>query len=368
MKVALIYHKELKNYDFGRAHSFRGDRFELFLNFFEHRFARFKNQFQILQAQPATDEILQLIHTKDYIEAIRGASEGKTSYQALGYVSEDNLNPLTGRIPSGIERAARVIVGVSVKACDLVAEGRSGKAIGIGGGMHHAKPSFGEGFCFYNDVAISVQRLKQRYKLSRILVLDTDAHAGNGTQEIFYDDPSVLFIDIHQDPRTIYPGTGFIEEIGARAGAGFNVNLPLLPGASSDAYQYLFEEVVFPLAREFKPQALIRYGGSDPHYLDKLTTLGLTIEGFKMIGRLVREIAQEVCDGKSIDLVTSGYNLEVLPFCWSALISGLLDLEVDLRGVKELASPPTDYRLEETKEMVQELKKILKSYWRCMAK
>jgi len=366
MKAAFLYHQKLKDYDFGEGHSFRGDRFEIFLNFFEKRFAPFKAKFEKFEGQPATDEALQLVHTKEYIKALKDASQGQLSSKIWEYVSKDNLNPLEGRIPLGIEVAARIIVGTSLLAAELVAEGKFFKAIGIGGGLHHAKPSFGEGFCFYNDIAVCVENLKKSYNLQRILVLDTDAHAGNGTKEIFYEDVGVLFIDIHQDPRTIYPGTGFIQEIGSQQGEGFTVNLPLLPEAGYDAYQYLFEEVILPLAREFKPEVVIRYGGSDPHYLDILTNLGLTIDGFKMIGRFVREISQKVCNGKNIDFLTSGYNLKVLSFAWSALISGLLDLEIDLSGVEEKDPPPRDYRLEQTKDMTRQLKKLLKRYWRCM--
>jgi acetoin utilization protein AcuC len=257
-------------------------------------------------------------------------------------------------------------VGASVLAGELVAEGKFPKAIAIGGGMHHAKPHFGEGFCFYNDVAVLVEMLKQKYNFKRILLLDTDAHAGNGTKEIFYEDPEVLFIDIHQDPSTLYPGSGFIQEIGKNKGEGFTINFPLLPGTGNQAYQYLFEEVIFALTAEFRPQIIIRYGGSDPHYLDPLTDLGMTQAGFRMIGQKVNALTKEFTQGKSIDLLLSGYNLEVLPFAWSSLIAGLLDLEIDLSDFKEESAPALDTHLAETKDMVSALKKYLKRYWRCM--
>lgn len=366
MKTAVIYHQDSKNYGFGEGHPFGGDRFEKFMKFFESRFTPFSDRFEEVEPRLATDAILQLVHHRDYIEAIRSASEGVMMPDISRYVSSDNLNPFTGYIPRGIEEGSRIAVGSSLLAGELIAQKQFEKAIGIGGGLHHAKPDYGEGFCFYNDVAICVENLKQKYNVQKIFILDTDAHAGNGTAEIFYSDPQVLFIDLHQDPRTLYPGTGFTSEIGGGKGKGFTVNLPLLPGASDEAYRYLFEEIIFPLAREFAPEIIIRYGGSDPHYLDELTNLGLTIDGFKMIGRQVREIAQEVCQGESIDLLASGYNLTILPYGWSALISGLLDLEIDLSDLKEKSLPPSDYRLSETKEMAGQVKKMLGKYWRCM--
>lgn len=368
MSVALIYREELKNYDFGKGHPFKGDRFKIFLDFFEKRFYSFKGNFEKIKPQFVSDEILRLVHSKEYIEAIKCASQGIVLSNIFKYVSGDNLNPLTGNIPKNIEKAARTIVGVSLLAGELIAENRFKKAIGIGGGLHHAKPNYGEGFCFYNDVAICIENLKRNYSIERILLLDTDAHAGNGTEEIFYEDPKVLFIDLHQDPKTIYPGTGFISRIGSGKGEGFTVNFPLVPGTSNQAYQYIFDKIIFPLAEEFKPQVIIRYGGSDPHYLDELTNLGLTIQGFRMIGQKVRELAEEFCEGKAIDLITSGYNLKILPFAWAALISGLLDLDVFLGDLKESSHPPKDYKLKETKDIARELKKHLKKYWRCMEK
>ncbi|MGD9015133.1 MAG: hypothetical protein PVI33_03830 [Candidatus Omnitrophota bacterium] len=367
MKTAILYHNELASYSFGEGHPLGGERFKIFFDFFNSRFSTEKHQIEKIEPPPPEDRILRLVHGQDYIKAIQSASQGIILSDIYQYVSGDNLNPLTGYVPQGVEKGARIIVGVSLLAGELVMQGRFNQVIGIGGGMHHAKPDYGEGFCFYNDVAICVENLKKKYNLQRILVLDTDAHAGNGSMEIFYDDPQVLFIDIHQDPRTLYPGTGLVSEIGSGKGKGFTVNLPLLPGAGNQAYEYIFEAVVFPLAREFMPQVIIRYGGSDPHYLDALTNLGLTLEGFRMIGRQVNLIAEEFTEGKSIDLLLSGYNLTVLPFAWSALVAGVANLDVDLTGLKEESPPLKDSRLRETNDMVRQLKGQLKKYWRCMA-
>jgi len=363
MKTALIYSEKIKKYDFGEGHPFRGDRFQVFMNFFKENFPQEK--FKIIEPEEVTNEEILLVHDKKYMETMKAASEGITEY-IYGYVSGDNLNPLTRKVPKGIEEGARVAVGTSVLAGELIAEGKFKKAIGIGGGLHHAKPSYGEGFCVYNDVAICAENLKQKYNFKRILILDTDAHAGNGVKEFFYEDPSVLFVDLHQDPKTIYPGTGFASEIGAGEGEGFTLNLPLTPGAGDVAYQYLFEEAISPLAKEFKPEIIIRYGGSDPYYLDGLTSLGLTLNGFRMIGEKVRELSS-LCDGKAIDLLLSGYNIEILPYAWSALISGLLNLNVTL-DLEERNLPDENSGYKAIKEMVKELKNNLKEYWRCFEK
>jgi acetoin utilization protein AcuC len=251
-------------------------------------------------------------------------------------------------------------------AGDLVQAGHCTKVVSIGGGLHHAKPSYGEGFCIYNDVAFCARYLIEKHGLERVLVLDTDAHAGNGTCEIFYDDPRVLFIDIHQNPRTVYPGTGYAHEIGRGKGEGFTVNIPMPVRAGNESFKLAFETIIEPITNEFKPQIIIRNGGSDPHFLDHLTNLGVTVEGFRMIGERVRRMA-EVCDGKVIDLLTSGYNLDVLPHAWLALICGLADLKVP---VKE-PYPVQHRQVEEkagiaTENVIDEVRYRLSRHWTCL--
>jgi len=206
----------------------------------------------------------------------------------------------------------------------------------------------------------------REYKLERVLILDTDAHAGNGTAEYFYEDPRVLLIDLHQNPRTLYPGTGFAYQIGAGRGKGFTVNIPMPVGSGYDSYQLVFESVVEPIAQEFHPQIIVRNGGSDPHFNDGLTSLGLPVKGFRMIGEKVRKMAN-VCDGKVIDLIASGYNREVLPYAWLALICGLAGIDLQ---VEEPEPMPQRYMSEfafaETEAVVKEVKNNLKDHWACL--
>ena len=364
-KFALVYHEGIDKYDFGEGHPFRGGRFSKFMDFFLKKFEPYRNEFSLITPEPATEKDLELIHTRDYIKAIESASMGIRIPDILKFVSLDNLNPYTRYIPENIDKGAKLIVGTSLLAGELVAKGKFKKAIGIGGGLHHAKVDYGEGFCFYNDIAICVENLKRKFNFERILVLDTDAHAGNGTKEIFYKDEKVLFIDIHQNPTTIYPGTGFISEIGEGKGEGFTINIPLEIRTGEDSYQYIFENLIFPVTKEFQPQVIVRYGGSDPHYMDGLTNLGLSIKSFRMIGEDVRELSRNTCNGKVIDLITSGYNMEILPLAWSSLISGLLDIDIDIAELDE-ENPYKNFRYEETKGIVKKIKNYLKKYWKSL--
>jgi acetoin utilization protein AcuC len=366
MPLAILYRPELREYDFGPGHPFRGDRYEIF-----HRFIRQHlppdHNYVFLQAEPATDDDLLLICDREYIDVTRAYF--KAAYLGLEYPSNfyqfhsgDNL-PVG--MPGKIEEAARLVVGQAKKACDLVMAGAYPRVVSVGGGMHHSRRNYGEGFCLYNDVAFCGKYLRQAHKLERVLILDTDAHAGNGTVDYFYDDPSVLFVDLHQDPRSIYPGTGFVHEIGTGRGAGFTVNVPLPVHAGDRSYRLAFESIVEPIVSEFKPQVIVRNGGSDPHFSDGLTTLGLTVNGFRMIGEKTRQMSA-VCDGRVVDLIASGYNRKILPYAWLAMITGLAGIDYAVHEPESL--PPetaADPYYARTEAVVEQVRAALKDYWSC---
>jgi acetoin utilization protein AcuC len=357
MTLAIAYSDRMKGYDFGPGHPFRSDRYTRFMDLLREKVGA--SNFEVAEPEYATDEELLLVHDRSYIDFLQADSK------TVWLPHDRFLSPDTP-LQSGMEKAARLIVGATLTAAEMVWKGRIAHAVSVGGGLHHAKRSYGAGFCIYNDVAICIRSLTEKHGLERILVVDTDAHAGDGTCQMFYEDPRVLFIDIHQDPRTLYPGTGFAHEIGEGKGLGFTVNLPLPPGASDDAYEYALEEVFAPLAEEFAPQIIIRNGGSDPHFADELTDLGLTLKGLGTVGAKVGEVARKVCSGKVVDLIGSGYNQAVLPYGWLALVSGLAKLDLELVE-PFFFSLKTDYMLRETRELVGSVKNNLKPYWRCFA-
>lgn len=366
MTIAILYREELKEYDFGPGHPFRGDRYRIFPKFLAERLPP-DNNYEIIKAGWATDEDLLRICHRDYIDfskqyyrtANLGLAEEGDFFQ---YHSLDN-RPI-GR-PGKVEEGARLVIGQAKLAADLLQTGKYQKAISIGGGLHHAKAATGEGFCIYNDVAFTAIYLLDKYHLKKVMILDTDAHAGNGTAEYFRSDPRVLLVDLHQDPATIYPGTGFASEIGSGAGIGKTVNIPLPVNAGNDSCKLVFEQIVEPLAKEFRPEIIIRNGGSDPHFNDGLTSLGLTVEGFRMIGQKVRQMS-DICGGKVIDLIASGYHRGVLPYAWMALISGLADFNVPIEEPSPVPhSLRIDTQIPETLKVISEVKGYLKDYWRC---
>jgi len=367
MTIGMLYQEELKEYDFGSGHPFNGKRYETFIRFLKERCAP-DGHYRVLEAQPATQEDLLKICDEDYIkfstEYFHAAAQGWVGYYEdyNRYQSIDN-KPIGN--PGEVEQAARLIIGQAKLACDMIQSGQYQKVISIGGGMHHAKQRFGEGFCIYNDVAFAALYLIEKYKLDRVMILDTDAHAGNGTSEYIRDNPKVLFVDLHQDPCTIYPGTGFASEVGVNSARGHTINIPMPVYAGNASYLRAFDEIVLPVAREFEPQVIIRCGGSDPHFNDGLTYLGMTVAGFKIMGHKVREIS-EICDGKLIDLIASGYNAKILPYVWLSLLSGVADFPISVEEPEPIPSQfEQDMILPETEKVLDKLKDYHHDYWKC---
>ena len=357
MTLAIAYSDKMKGYDFGPGHPFRGDRYARFMELLRRMVN--SSELTVIEPRHASDEELLLVHDREYLDFLRAGHTRTWS------PSGDFLSPDTPLQP-GLEAAARLIVGATLTAAEIAWTGKPAHAVGVGGGLHHARGGYGAGFCIYNDVAVCVRSLLENQGAKRVLVIDTDAHAGDGTCHIFYQDPRVLLIDIHQDPRTLYPGTGFIKEIGDGHGTGFTVNVPLPPGASDDAYECVMDEIVSPVAEEFEPEIVIRVGGSDPHFADELTDLGLTLKGLSMVGVKAGAVATAACGGKLVDLVGSGYNQAVLPLAWLALVVGAAKLDLQLEE-PFLFSLRTDHRLAETRDIVKAVKETLKPYWRCFA-
>jgi acetoin utilization protein AcuC len=347
-KVILTFHEKFKQYDLGESHPFRGDRFANAMKFFESQGLFSLSQIVLVAPQPASRESLLRVHDVGYVDLIfRLAKESKP------YDIETPVSPI-------ILEAATLIVGGAIRCGEAVFGGEAKRAISIGGGYHHAGRNYGGGFCLFNDIAILVEHLRAKYGVKRFLILDYDVHFGNGTSDIYYKDPTVLYISLHQDPRTIYPGTGFTWQIGEGAGEGYNVNVPLPPETGDSTYLHALKEIFVPLAEEFKPEIIIANGGSDPHFADMLGDLSLTVNGFFNISSLIRATADKVCDGKLVLIPGSGYNPQVLPPCWYALVAGVVGLKEI--NVKDPYNPPQEppFCRKKVESTIEELKSLLK--------
>jgi acetoin utilization protein AcuC len=353
LKVGITYHEKFSQYDLGVDHPFKGDRFKNVMNLFKEQGLLRLPNVSLLKPEPATVEELLKVHDKEYLDKIFSLAEASEPYDMETPVSPQILE------------AARLLVGGAIEAGRAIYAGKVERAVSLGGGYHHAGRNYGGGFCLFNDVAVLAEFLRQEHGVKRLLILDYDVHFGNGTSDIYYRDPEVLFISLHQDPRTLYPGTGFVKEIGEGAGKGFNVNVPLPPGTGDQTYLQALKEVFVPLAEEFKPEIVLANGGSDAHFADKLGNLGLTVKGFFKLSQTMVEVAEKVCDGKVVLLPGSGYNPSVLPPCWYALVAGVVGLENI--GVTDPYDPPVEpsWCRRKVKKTVSELKRLLKKHWQC---
>ncbi|MGB9684294.1 MAG: histone deacetylase family protein [Candidatus Bathyarchaeales archaeon] len=351
--VVMTFHEKFMQYDLGEGHPYRGDRFLNAINFFREQGLLSLPQLKVIEPKPASKEDLLMVHDEGYVDLIfRLASEGRP------YDIETPVSPQ-------ILEAALLIVGGAIECGKAVYDGRAKRAISLGGGFHHAGKDYGGGFCLFNDIAVLVEHLRHERNVKRFLILDYDVHFGNGTSDIYYRDSSVLFISLHQDPRTLYPGKGFTWEIGESYGEGFNVNVPLPPGTGDSTYLYALREIFVPLAEEFQPEIIIANGGSDPHFADMLGDLSLTAKGFFALSNLIRETAKKLCDGKLIMLMGSGYNPKVLPLCWYALAAGAVGLE-EINAKESYAAPiEPPFCRKKVEGVIDELKGLLKKRWKC---
>lgn len=245
---------------------------------------------------------IQCVHPDPYLNQLRLICEDRTIIDE----GETHLNP-------GSYDHALLAAGAAIAGCDAVMSGTVQRAfVAIRPPGHHAEPDRAMGFCLLNNVAIAARYLQYKHNLKRIVIIDFDVHHGNGTQSIFYDDPSVLFISLHQEPRSSYPGTGFGWEMGRDDGKGHTLNLPFLPGTRDEEYIGIIKDRVVPEIESFMPEFILLSSGFDAHTDDELGDLKLTENAYEAIVELIAASADRVCQGRLISILEGGYNLKSL--------------------------------------------------------
>jgi acetoin utilization protein AcuC len=317
--AAVVWDSSLLGYDLGGDHPLHPIRLELTV-----RLAAalgVLDGVELLVPEEASDQQLQRIHDAGYIAAVR---EAPMAAWDVGHGLGTADNPIFDRMH---EASARV-VGSSLLAAGQIAAGVTDRAVSIAGGLHHAMRDRAAGFCVYNDVAVAISWLLDN-GFERVAYVDVDVHHGDGVQAAFYDDPRVLTISLHQNPRTLFPGTGFPSELGGPNAQGASVNVALPPYTNDSGWLRAFHAVVPALLSAFQPQILVSQCGVDTHDEDPLALLSLSVDGHRAIYRALRELALRHTGGKWLAAGGGGYQLlRVVPRSWTHLMATVLDRDV----------------------------------------
>lgn len=340
--TGLVYHPDYQKHDTGAAHPERAERLIA---------------------------IMQKLEGAGITEKVKRITPSKATRAQIGYVHRDAhilrvdsicargggmLDPDTPVCRDSCEVALLAAGGV-LNAVDAVMADKLKYVFAlIRPPGHHATSNKGMGFCIYNNIAIAAQHLKRNHGVRRILIVDWDVHHGNGTQEVFFDDPSVLYFSMHQYPY--YPGTGWLDEVGKGDGEGFTVNVPLHAGTDDTGYLYVLEHILVPIATNFKPEFVLVSAGFDAHIADPLASMNVTSHGFGLFAEVIKEIAAENSNGKVVIALEGGYNLNALAESVSSVFEALFSTGKRNDKKEEGAQ-------EKVRKRVEEIKQVQRNYW-----
>ena len=307
----------LASYRFSESHPLNPLRLQLTIAKMEELGLFAGDDVITIRPRAATDDELMTIHAREYIDAVK--REQPNLRYGLG--TEDVP------VVPGMHAAAANVVGATLVAAEQVMSGAVTRAMNISGGLHHGHRVQASGFCVYNDLAVAIKYMQQKYG-ARVMYIDYDAHHGDGVQWIFYNDPEVLTVSYHESGAFLFPGTGFIDELGEGDGHGYSVNVPLDPHTEDDSFVQVFNDLVPELAEAFKPDVIVLQNGCDAHALDPLTHLRCTTKTFNEVVRSVCAIADRHCEGRIVATGGGGYAVEeVVPRAWTLVWSLLRGIE-----------------------------------------
>ena len=297
---------------------------------------------------PATEDQLQYFHTKRHVETVRQMS------QIGGLDCGDSA--IVGQ---GSYEIAKLSAGGAIQAVKTVVESGATKTAYVltRPPGHHAESDRGMGFCIFNNIVIAAKYAQKELGIGKILILDWDAHHGNGTEDAFYEDDSVLFISIHQDGLEPI-GRGNKEDIGAGKGKGFTINIPLHAGSGDGAYKYAYEQIIIPAIENFKPELILVSAGQDGSIFDPLGRMMLSAEGYRYMTKVIKELANKHAGGRMVCLHEGGYCPAYVPFCSHAIIEELSGITTDVKDPFIYAMAGTTYKdlLPHQKERVDEIR------------
>ena len=312
----VIWDDAFTRYDFGPTHPMSPLRLALTarlcrdLGLFDH------SDVQVVGAIVADDDLIATVHDRPYIQAVRSASlDPDDADPARGLGTADDPAFL------GMHEASARILQGTVDLAEAIWTGEAQHGVNFCGGLHHAMTGNASGFCVYNDIGAAIRWLLD-HGVERVAYVDVDVHHGDGVQAMFWNDPRVLTISVHESGRALFPGSGDPSELGGPDALGSSANVALPAGTSDAAWLRAIHSVVPPLVRSFAPQVLISQHGCDTHFLDPLAHLAVSVDAQRVVQQTLHELAHEVCDGAWIATGGGGYEIvDVVPRSWAHLVA-----------------------------------------------
>jgi len=324
-RVGVVWDRALSGYDLGPTHPLAPIRAELAMRL-SHDFGLLSHMnVELLgPVEPVERAVLERVHGSGYIDAVVAASRDASHVDL-----DHGLGTTDTPVFRDMHRESSRIVGATLLAARALHSGTHEHVVNLAGGHHHAMPDSAEGFCVYNDIGVSIQWLLDA-GYERIAYLDLDVHHGDGVQAMFWDDPRVLTVSIHESPKTLFPGTGFPSETGGAHAQGSAANIALPPGTGDQGWLRAFSAVVPQLLEAFGPQILVTQQGADAHLLDPLAHLAMSIDGQRLSYALVHRWAHQYADGRWLAVGGGGYAwVDVVPRAWTHLMAEITGRPID---------------------------------------
>lgn len=315
-RTGIVWHESFTDYNFGANHPMNPVRLDLTARLCREFGLLDGDGVELLNPDVPGDDVLLTVHTPQYVTAVRQASQNPAAAQQRYGLGTDD-DPAFAGIH---EISARIAAGTLAVTAGVWA-GAYRHGVNFTGGMHHAMPHMASGFCIYNDAAIGIQWLLD-HGAHKVAYIDVDAHHGDGVERIFWDDPRVLTVSIHETGAVLFPGTGFPGDTGGPHARATAVNIALPPGVGDSPWLRAFHAIVPSVVRAFKPDFIVSQHGADSHAHDPLAHLALSVDAQRMAIETIRDLAFELCDGKWVGLGGGGYDVVgVVPRTWTHLVA-----------------------------------------------
>jgi acetoin utilization protein AcuC len=322
--AALIWDPAVTAYKFRPDHPFNPRRLELSVSLIEALGLIDGDQARMVAPRYATEAELLAVHSREYLDAVRRYSGGAAATGAGRWGLGTDDTPIF----PGMHEVTSLVSGATIRAAELVMSGQVTRAFSIAGGLHHAHRDRASGFCVYSDLAAAIAWIRREHG-GKVMYIDYDAHHGDGVQGIFYEDPDVLTLSLHESGRYLFPGTGFVDELGEGDGYGYSLNVPLEAFTEDDSWLDIHRKLIPEVMEAYRPDVVILQSGCDGHALDPLTHLRSSTRLFEETTRIVCETADRVCGGRVVATGGGGYAIwQVVPRAWTLVWGALSGQEV----------------------------------------